>query len=616
MMKTESVSGKGLKCSINKINVKWDIIIIYIICTLPRVILSFGMLPLANGSDEVSSISVAAMLAGYDWRGVISQAGYYGFGYTFIFWPLFRLKCDPVWIARVVFLCSSLIEGFCSVVCYKTLSILEPTLPRAKKNIISILCGYATLYSTMYMHNTNEEPLVLCYWIIFYLVVKIICSDNGKGTVRNEIVLLFLLAYSLTLHTRAVMVYIALFIFSAVYFAARRKLPFHIFFYFALVVAYVFTRFLISKYQASIWEGNGSIRNASVIENVGGFISLLKDNGLDRHLIASVLRIICAQIYTTCVFSGGLFPLAAVAFLYNCFRAIKANSESEQILFLIGLFALACIICSSAGQAIMWSPGIYVGWSDSFRSFAYTRYFGTYVSPFLMCGLLAYDKYQSHKDNKATIIISVFVSAIIVIIWRWFVFPSFDEKSLYRHEIMLMAMSLSTRRRTLQMSNWITASMLFLECNALISTLLSKKKNMMCCCFLVGLLIFSRFYGYYTFTLIFEESAYSKSNAGYELLQKLESVAPQSTIYVYDASDATANQVFYYYQYYNYDKEVITTIPEDLGTHLLFVNSDIRRKLPECWCLQLDNNEYVYGQDYRTYQIIEELGYNPIYGKD
>lgn len=615
-MKTESIVGKGLKSYINRIDLKWDIVFIYIICTLPRVILSLRMLPLANGSDEVSSISVAATIAGYDWRGVISQAGYYGFGYTFIFWPLFRLKCDPVWIARVVFVCSSLIEGFCSVFCYKTLSVLKPTLLRAKKNTISILCGYATLYSTMYMHNTNEEPLVLCIWILFYLVVRIIYSDNDKATKKNEIAVVFILTYSLTLHTRVVMVYIALLLLSVLFLIIKRKLPFHLFFYFALAIAFVFVRFLISKYQAWIWKGSGSIRNASVLNSTGGFFSILKNNGLDRHLIASVLRIIFGQIYTTCVFSGGIFPLAIVAFIYSCLCNKHFSIKSEQNILLVGLFALICIVGSSAGQAVIWSPGIYVGNSDQFRSITYTRYFGIYISPFLMCGLLVFEEYQTPKEHKRIIISTIAVIACIVLIWQYFVFPCYDEESLSRHEIMLVTMSLDSMYKSLGINNWLTCTMLFLECFALISVLLSKRKSIVCYSFIISILIFSRFYGYYEYTRNFEEWAYRKSDAGYKFLQELESVAPQSAIYVYDASDAVANQHFYYYQYYNYDREVITEIPDNLGKYLLFINGDISKELPSCWFVKLDNNEYVYGQDYKTYQIIKELGYNPVFDKD
>ena len=81
---------------------KQDLFLVFLITLFPRLFISLQAYPAMYSSDEVSAISVAAMLAGYDWREVVSCAGYYGIGYLFIFAPLFHVVKNRISIYRII----------------------------------------------------------------------------------------------------------------------------------------------------------------------------------------------------------------------------------------------------------------------------------------------------------------------------------------------------------------------------------------------------------------------------------------------------------------------------------------------------------------------------------
>src|SRR5699024_1498297 len=56
----------------------------------------------------------------------------------------------------------------------------------------------------------NEHPLMLCSWIIAWLLLYLQKNlDNNKKKIRATLLLILVLGYSLTLHTRAIAFWLA-----------------------------------------------------------------------------------------------------------------------------------------------------------------------------------------------------------------------------------------------------------------------------------------------------------------------------------------------------------------------------------------------------------------------
>ena len=102
------VGGKRLRSMKGK---RTDIIIIYLICLITKVVISLRVYPVLYLSDEVSALSATALAAGFDWSAVVSHAGYYGFGFLALLVPLFNIVRSPVWIYRIILIIFSMIEA-------------------------------------------------------------------------------------------------------------------------------------------------------------------------------------------------------------------------------------------------------------------------------------------------------------------------------------------------------------------------------------------------------------------------------------------------------------------------------------------------------------------------
>ena len=102
-----------------------------------------------------------------------------------------------------------------------------------------------------------------------------------------------------------------------------------------------------------------------------------------------------------------------------------------------------------------------------------------------------------------------------------------------------------------------------------------------------------------------EMKDYAMSDAGWKLLSTIRDELTENgntDIYVFDCMNRTDHQIYYMYQYMNYDLAVFPRLPESTTKEaLLFVNGKPESKfLDDMYYAQLDDNEYVYcrGDDY------------------
>ena len=584
-----------------------DLLIVFFICLLPRVYVSLRAYPVMVISDEVSAMSAAAFAAGFNWRDVVSQAGYYGFGLLFAFAPLFRLVQSPIWVYRIIMFGLSVVEALTAVMCYKTLLLVKPDFHRIYKILISCVCGLVNILSTVNISNRSEEALALVVWITVYLLVKIILCTESKHRVKYEFAMLIVLTWSLTLHTRAVMLFLGILAVTALYFLLWHRVLLHGWVYILMVVGYLAASRFIKLYQSQIWTGIA--RNSSMTTASSGFLSLIKSEGINYHTIVSFLRIVVGQLYTACVMTGGLYIIAIVAFLWRCFP-LKKNKENEKTcaVFVAGAFAFVCTFGTSLGQGLTWLPGVYYDSEYGYKAFTYMRYFGVYVSPLIMCGLIAL---QEEKGNiKRIALVSGIGIVLLTIAWQIKIYPMLINTTWHTGsdwQFMYLGGMQSGVRSTA--SNWLLASMLLLEIVVLSCVLLCKQRERWFLLFLIVFLMGERIYTFDYRMLHDEQYAYNLGNAGYEFVTALKDLIPLDEIYVYDASDKTDHQNFYIYQFLNFEHHIIPTLPETDDFRFVFTNEVLEDELPACWYTQLDSNEYVFIRDYADMVKIRKKGY-------
>lgn len=586
-----------------------ELIIVFFICYIPRLIMSLKAYPLLYISDETSALSIAAFIAGNDWREVVSHAGYYGFGFLWIFAPLFKWIDSPLWIYRVILIILAAVLATVGPFCYCILDKYFLDISKNKRVIISSVCGCLTLLNTAAMSARNEEIFNLIVWVIVYLLSAILYETDSKK-IKYEIVLVLILGFSLTVHARSVALYMGIIVASILYYLFYKKELVHKAFYIIMALEYVVINKFVEIYQGSIWKAN--VRNSSVSDVVTS--SLLNFN-IDEETIQGIFMIFGGQIYTAIVFTGGIFLVAIVAVCIYFFK-IKdfINKRESCYIAVIGGMFLFCALLTIGGQSLTWLSGVRQGliegtYKDAYRGFTYMRYMGVYVPPVVMYGLIVMDL---HYDIlKSSIKTSFFILVLLTLFWINVVLPKIEN----RLDIYFMTLSQTKAGIKVLRDDWLKASIAILGIMFIWFLFVYKKQLMYQLVLIIMLLILERIYIFENSTYIEEQKIYAKADAGYKLLKEIELSLEIKDVYVFDASGHKDHQIFYMYQFMNNSLHIIPELPDELNSEtIIFSNQDINVLLSKNhYSGKLDDNEYVYCFGERYKEIIEEQGINLVF---
>lgn len=588
---------------------KRDLWLVFLIVFIPRCLLILRAYPFIYSSDEMSAISVAALAAGYDWSQVVSKAGYYGIGYLFLFAPLFHIINNPIYIYRIVLLTSSLLVSISAPVCYLVLYKFIKMESRLQKVVISSVCGLFNFFTAVNINIRNEELLYLLIWIIVYILCNILyCNQVNVKREVNEIILLLLLGYSLTIHTRAICLIIAVLFFDVIGRIFFKKSFLHKWCYLVIAVGYTMIEWMLKWYQGRIWFGKAT--NASVISTVENSLSRINDFK-NMNLYLDIIRISGGQIYTATAVSGGLFIIAVITLvIFFLEKKYKENQKTKYIFFIGGMF-LFCTILTIAGQSITWLAGVTNGirnygegvYRDAYRAFTYLRYMGCYVAPFIMCALVV--AMEDRKLFKRAFSYGLVIVSVLTVFWIKMILPYIYNQ---RMTFFLWFGGMKADEET-SYTHWYRACALVLIILIVGFLLVNIKKEYLYLGIVILLLTIQRMYVYEELTLVSEQKNYRKADAGYDLIQKMRCEKELEKIYVFDALSGS-DQIFYLYQFLNYSVRIIPGLPEDLEMDMiLFSNKDLEDMLGEnCYGAKLDNNEYVYCIGKENTLLIEKCG--------
>ena len=102
-------------------------------------------------------------------------------------------------------------------------------------------------------------------------------------------------------------------------------------------------------------------------------------------------------------------------------------------------------------------------------------------------------------------------------------------------------------------------------------------------------------------------------NGGCGVMEQLHDniIADNMDVCVVDARNKTDHQVWYIYQFLNYDLHIIPGLKDDISlTDIIFSYGKITEFLPqEYTCFVLDKNEYLYCKNLKYSELIKSMGY-------
>ena len=363
----------------------------FAIAFLPRLFFVLQSDPVSIGGDEIFAMGPAAKLVGYDWSGVMQDYRYYGYGYTVLLVPFFKLIHDPVLLYRMIVLLMALAQSVSAPISYH---LMKKYLHVDNEKILcvsSICCSYLVAVRAVYTYP--EFIYVLVMWLLAWVLLRMnACVDDKKKKIAYTVLLVLVLFYASTVHSRATAAWLAV-AFGIVYYG------------------WVYRKTLVSVPVCLVMGAGAFIVSQKGIEAVLSYVvkassSDVANTGVSfslGYLMEDVkswpawVNIIIGQLNEAVVVTGGLAVFAVVALLILLWKGlIRAKGEMAEVrkmspYVVVGSVFLAAVLVTIGGQSISWLGGVtnamyYGGDSDSFRAITYFRYYGAYVGPLLMLG--------------------------------------------------------------------------------------------------------------------------------------------------------------------------------------------------------------------------------------
>ncbi|MFA9376841.1 MAG: hypothetical protein ACERKZ_08805 [Lachnotalea sp.] len=586
-----------------------------ILAILPRIILCLFVDTLVYyPSDEVATVSGAALLAGYNWSSVVSTAGYYGQGFYSLFAPLYMLTDNPFIIFKVMIMVGSIVQGLTALVSYQCLkNFLQITNPRVLC-AISVAASY--LLDTRSTNLLNETPFMLMCWVILFILFKLVESaPKTKAKNLYTILLIVAIGYSVTLHTRAIILCIALVITVLFYYWTYKKWLVSPSIFFGLgIIGLVVGSIGIGMMQSSLWgSSDGVIRNTTIDINFDMLLALLKPYNWQ-----GVVNIILGLLNTAVLLSFGSMLLCVVIFLpllRDCLRrksSITTNTDATTSYYVTGaVFFLSCAAIMIVGLAVKWLPGAAQGIQDGigsnnygFRAFVYFRYFAVFLSPLLMLVLAYVHTHNIRSYFKPATITLVLVQAywMVCIVPYIYTFQDFEVKKFFSFSLFLFN----------KVNIWVffSASVVLFITWFVLWYLYTHKKSLLATSLLAGLLLVN--YCVFVIHNDFQkqETNYKLVNAGYHYINQYEdSYDLPNTIYV--PLNKKSQKSSYLYQYFLMRYTIIPTYPAaDCESALVLWNigDDVTLLQMGYHSVQLDKNEYLYAKGEELISMLTQTG--------
>lgn len=577
------------------------IITAFLIAFLPRLVFLLDVYPMSVAGDESFMFMPVAQWAGLDWSGNAGSYRYYGYGFVALLTPLFRIVEDPVILYRIIVAMMILMQALVAPISYHMMKKYFAMKDSLITVLISVISSYLVFLRAVYVYN--EFIYDLFVWIIIWCLLKLIqIQGEKKKRIGYTAILMLLLVYQMTIHSRAITLWLALAVTTMVYFWVYRK------FFLSLPVTIILggAGYLLSQKGISLIVGMfteadsiSEVGNTSVSFSISSVLSSAKSG-------IAWIYIVLGQLNTMSLVTGGVAVLMAGIACHLLWKSIIHRKEAGQaeknyvVVFAFGLSAAAITIL---GQAFSWLPGVVQtiesGVSnDAMRAVTYLRYYGIYFVPVFMVGLVWC--YQYRARVKTVLLATSFITVFLQGFWCIFILPYVSDFNGTSWESNAFSWTKGWED-TIRIRTYLPAVFFSLLFFAVFVYLLIKRKYRWGLLALCAVLMYS-----YGFNCVYHEGERGKINytyvdKTYSLVQDLDKkgIEPEE-IYVEDTSfPETGQSLVSECQFVLKDKKIISGIPWNAECeNILFITCDSREKTDLLkkgfLCAQIDENEYWY----------------------
>lgn len=599
---------------------------------LPKIFIALSHYPIRVG-DELGTIGVAAYFAGKDWSDIFGIVAYYGTGFHILLTPLFWIFSNSIALYHAILIIYVLLETCIGIIAY----YITKKYFNVSDNRFAVMTA---IISSYFLHNkatwiSNEPVIALLTWFIFLVLLHL--NSNTKNTkikIVDTFILICIMSYSLTVHLRTLIFFVALTGVTFLYYLFKKDWLINIP---VAIVAGGIGYFLANSYntyiQNVIWIANrtvsGPLHNSDTLSGMDNITKLL-----DPQYWHAWLNILLGQINTASIMSAGIICVAIILGIWVLVKACLlrfghydgAPEIHFNYYFVVFIFFGLCTLGSLGGQSISWlqhaQDSINLGYgsiddpnTNFLRVFTYLRYFMPYTGPLILVSLTKLYTKMDKKEEKWIWRSVIFLFFFLQFFWIRYVLP-------YLYKAISVAtvyipFSFSSYSTEAGWNTYLPATIIVSVLFVLIFFLFKKKKKLLAISIIMAVII----YQYLYYGIYYENDWYNRGNKTFELISELEDSVDIGKDDIYVPYPAMA----YTDQFLLMDYHIICGIPQDDAENaLLFTNryivgekdyqyNDLLLYDDYAW-IKLDWNEYLYvkGQKYKN--ALTDAGYTLQYG--
>lgn len=567
----------------------------------PKLVLASRAIPMYAPSDESWMLGLNAKFLGYNWSQVMENSSYYGVGFSFIFIPLMKLIKDSFLLYHIMLVSYILVNCGIVLCVYSILNKFINQDDGILNSILALAASYSVSLPIVYIYN--EHILALLVYILIFILLKLYYFPRRR--IFWTIWLVLILGYSLTIHTRAIIFWIAVILTVCVYFFFSKRWLVNMPVFCGIgLVSWIIGRRVVNWSLDYAWmvENGQQVHNSTV--SFSGF-ELLFNLDAWKYFI----DIILGQINAGIIFSGSFLVIAVIFTVIIIKKYIKYGSE--EIYFLLAFFLGIQIIAAIGMQAVMWLKNVMIAvqggewWSSHLRAFSYIRYYWLYAAPLIIISI-AY-LFRTKRFMFQISYIYLFLTIFLQELWIKIIVPYIEKNVMVlrgNSANVMLAYSLKKLPSDSADYTYFIPAFLAILCIAIIVYWsLRKEKRILICVIFMLTSIYQYFYRG-SVSIDVEKNWYLSVDKEYDAVNEIINLmADIPNIYMKNVD------IYSYYEACFLLREntiiLLENMPEE-DEYVVFSHErdiELARKSRE---FKLDNNEFMYIKGYE--ELSEKFG--------
>lgn len=300
--------------------------------------------------DEAGYWATGYFMNGVSWEGIMGTSSYYGWGYGVVLALILKLTASPVIAYRI----AVVLNVFFLVLCFGlAVKICEYLFPENNARFRVVVSFIVTVYSG-YLYNTQttycETLLLLLFWVLLFLMIKIVLNSKIIYIILLGMVSSFLVAVHLRMLTCIVAVGITM-----LYLLIEKRICLKHIFLFVLVLSVgLISVFSVKELLTNTLYARSTLMSTNTISGQLGKSSYLFSVSGILQLLQSVLGKIMYIGTSTFLFAySGFFVMLSTI----CRGLVKKNEKDilKTAFYIFVVLALSGAVALSAYSLVTFS---------------------------------------------------------------------------------------------------------------------------------------------------------------------------------------------------------------------------------------------------------------------